>query len=48
MMAAIYCVRNVIEGAGLDPWIINTEEEYAEEGLVKKTFDERLAPTQPT
>jgi protoporphyrinogen oxidase len=37
MMAAIYCVRNALEGAGLDPWMINTEEEYAEEGMVKKT-----------
>ena len=48
MMAAIYCVRNVMEGAGLDPWMINTEEEYIEEGLIKKTFDERLVPTQPS
>ena len=47
MMAAIYCVRNVLEGAGLDPWTINTEEEYAEEGTMKKTFDERLVPTRP-
>jgi len=48
MIAAIYCVWNVMEGAGLDPWMINTEEEYIEEGLIKKTFDERLVPTQPS
>ena len=45
MMAAIYCVRNVLEGTELDPWMINTEEEYAEDGTVKKTFEERLIPT---
>jgi len=47
MMAAIYCVRNVFEGAGLDPWMINTEQEYAEEGVAKKNFDERQVPAQP-
>ncbi len=44
MMAAIYCVRNVVEGSSLDPWGINTEEEYAEEGGAKKEFEERLVP----
>ena len=48
MMAAIYCVRNVFEGGTLDPWMINTEEEYAEEGELKKKFEERLVPTQAT
>jgi len=48
MMAAIYCVRNVLEGTELDPWMINTEEEYAEDGTVKKTFEERLIPTRAT
>ena len=46
MMAAIYCVRNAREGSNLDPWAINTEEEYAEEGAAKKTFEERLVPTE--
>jgi protoporphyrinogen oxidase len=48
MMAALYCVRNVLEGAKLDPWMINTKEEYAEERGVKKKFEERLVPTQAT
>ena len=48
MMAALYCVRNVLEDAKLDAWMINTQEEYAEEGAVKKQFEERLVPTRAT
>jgi protoporphyrinogen oxidase len=44
MMAALYAVRNVREGTDLDPWVINTEEEYAEEGESKKTFPDRAVP----
>jgi protoporphyrinogen oxidase len=44
MMAALYSVQNVREGTDLDPWAINTSEEYAEEGEAKKTFADRAVP----
>ncbi len=44
MMTATYGVRNATEEARLDPWSINTEDEYAEEGAGKREIEERLVP----
>ncbi len=44
MMSAVINVRNATEGTALDPWSVNTEQEYAEEGEARPEIEERLVP----
>jgi hypothetical protein len=44
MMSATLNVRNALEGTRFDPWSVNAEEEYAEEGEARKEIEERLVP----
>ena len=44
MMSATLNVRNATEGTSFDPWSVNTEQEYAEEGEVRAEIEERLVP----
>jgi protoporphyrinogen oxidase len=44
MMTATLGVRNATEGTRFDPWSVNTEAEYAEEGEGKAEIEERLVP----
>ncbi|MGQ0552856.1 MAG: NAD(P)/FAD-dependent oxidoreductase [Planctomycetota bacterium] len=44
MMSATLNVRNALEGTHFDPWAVNTEQEYAEEGEAAREIEERLVP----
>lgn len=44
MMSATLGVRNALEGTALDPWDVNTDHEYAEEGEADGRIEERLVP----
>jgi protoporphyrinogen oxidase len=44
MMSATLNVRNALEGTRFDPWSVNTEQEYAEEGEAPGEIEERLVP----
>ncbi len=45
MMTATLAVRGAVEGlADADPWAVNTEQEYAEEGDARRDIEERLVP----
>jgi protoporphyrinogen oxidase len=44
MMSATLNVRNATEGTAFDPWSVNTEQEYAEEGEAPAEIEERLVP----
>jgi hypothetical protein len=37
-------VRNALEGTRFDPWSVNAEQEYAEEGEVRQETEDRLVP----
>ena len=44
MMSATLNVRNALEGTRFDPWSVNAEQEYAEEGEARAEIEERLVP----